>query len=72
MDLVATIREETTDNDWRSGNDDLCRCDACVKERAEFDAWVADTDARWARAEAEGRVARVVCLPSGLWDMVTA
>jgi hypothetical protein len=40
-----------------------CVCDLCVASRADFDAWVKDTDARWAQAYAEGRVAHLHSVP---------
>lgn len=42
-----------------------CGCEDCEQARKDFDAWCDDTDARWAKAEREGRVASLTA-PSGL------
>lgn len=52
-------------DDWQSANDELCRCDACVKERAEFNDWCNAFDERWAERKT-ARAERVLTEPSGL------
>lgn len=51
---------------------EACECNACLKARADFDAWADAFEARWAKAEAEGKVARLpkqaATAPSGLLE----
>lgn len=40
-----------------------CTCSDCVKARADFNAWVANTEQRWAKAYADGKVAHLCGSP---------
>lgn len=50
---------ETLSINCTGDESETCACPGCVKARADFDAWVADTEKRWAKAYAEGRVAHL-------------